>query len=111
MQPPIAERELTLRRPNGTEETIRVLLWKPELRHERAWEVDFEIQGPGSEVNRSHGAGIDAFQALYDALHLIPILMDNLAVLGTVSAHGDGWHWFPAIPQLTKPRTGEPRSE
>ncbi|WP_437640589.1 DUF6968 family protein [Sorangium sp. So ce854] len=111
MQLPIAERELTLKRPDGTEQAIRVLLWKPEFRHERGWEVDFEIRGPGGEVTRSHGSGLDAFQALYGALHMIPILMDGLSVLGQVSAHEDDWHWFPAIPQLTKPTPQKPPSE
>ena len=111
MQLPIAERDLTLKRPDGTEQAIRVLLWKPEFRNERGWEVDFEIRGPGGDVTRSHGSGLDAFQALYGALHMIPILMDGFSALGQVSAHEDDWHWFPAIPQLTKPTPGKSHSE
>ena len=99
---PMAERELMLRRPDGTEEQMRVLLWKPVFRGSKwGWEADVEVHS-GSHVTHSHGDGIDAFQALYGALHQITAIMDATEEDGRITMPNDDWHWLPAV-HLGKP--------
>ncbi|WP_441285634.1 DUF6968 family protein [Sorangium sp. KYC3313] len=101
----IAERTLVLTLPNGTEELIHVRLWAPEHRPSvMCWEADVEVDGAG-DTDKSHGVGIDAFQALYSALFLIPSMLVKYEDVGRISWLGDEWLGFPAF-KLTRPKAG-----
>ncbi|WP_436606726.1 DUF6968 family protein [Sorangium sp. So ce1036] len=85
MPDPIAERILTLTRPSGTQESIHVRVWAPEYRAAAlCWEADVEVAGAG-DTHKSHGAGLDAFQALYGALYLIPTMLSKYEAAGRLS--------------------------
>ncbi|AGP40218.1 DUF6968 family protein [Sorangium cellulosum] len=93
----IAERTLELTLPSGTQEGIRVRVWAPEYSpYFRCWVADVEVAGAG-DTDKSHGAGIDAFQALYSALHLIPAMLVKYEDDGRLSWLGEGWTGVPAI--------------
>jgi hypothetical protein len=92
-----AERELDLRRPDGTSQPVRVRLFTPQDRHEHGWVADIEIHGPGDEMNRSHGSSVDAFQALETALRLIPVMLGKLSLLGDLYLGDEPGHHFPSI--------------
>jgi hypothetical protein len=99
MSHPIAERTVTLTRPSGTQESIRVRLWAPEFRPPAlCWVADVEVTGAG-DTDKSNGAGMDAFQALYGALNLIPAMLNKYQAAGRLSWLEDGWVGFPPIKQ------------
>ncbi|WP_437524494.1 DUF6968 family protein [Sorangium sp. So ce726] len=98
----IAQRTLELTFPNGTNESIRVRLWSPEYRpHAMCWEADVEVAGAG-DAHKTHGVGIDAFQALHSALHLIPSMLVKYEGVGRLSWLDAKWLGFPEI-KLTEP--------
>ncbi|WP_437999578.1 hypothetical protein WMF26_06350 [Sorangium sp. So ce185] len=73
----IAERTLELTLPSGTQESIRVRVWAPQYRPRPSapfWEADVEVAGAG-KAHKTQGVGVDAFQALYSALFLIPAML------------------------------------
>jgi hypothetical protein len=97
-----AERELVLKRPDGTSESVRVRLFTPEDQQERGWESAVEILGPGDEVSRSHGAGIDAFQALEGALIVLHSMLGRYSLIGELhfcDEPGHGLPFFPRTPE------------
>lgn len=97
MPDPIAERTLTLTRPNGSQENIQVRLWAPEYRPAAlCWEADVEVAGAGDR-HKSHGAGVDAFQALYGALYLIPTMLSKVEAAGRLSRLEMDCVGFPEI--------------
>ncbi|MGK3959513.1 hypothetical protein WME99_23350 [Sorangium sp. So ce136] len=100
----IAERTLELTLPSGTQESIRVRVWAPEYRPSPSapfWEADVEVAGAGKS-HKTQGVGIDAFQALYSALHLIPAMLVNYEDDGRLSWLGEMWTGFPEF-KLTAP--------
>ncbi|WP_437586505.1 DUF6968 family protein [Sorangium sp. So ce1000] len=98
----IAERTISRTLPNGAKESIRVRLWEPEYRPSAlCWEADVEVAGAG-EAHKTHGVGIDAFQALYGALHLIPAMLSTYEEYGQLSWFDEAWTGFPEI-KLTEP--------
>ncbi|WP_437930176.1 hypothetical protein WMF37_13395 [Sorangium sp. So ce291] len=97
MTGPIAERNITLTLPSGIQESIRVRVWAPEYRPAvLCWEADVEVTGAG-DTDKSHGAGIDAFQALYGALYLIPTMLSKYEDIGRLSWIEEAWIGFPEI--------------
>ncbi|WP_437732190.1 DUF6968 family protein [Sorangium sp. So ce1335] len=98
----IAERTIELALPNGTRESIRVRLWAPEYSpFFRSWVADVEVAGAGHN-HKTHGVGIDAFQALYSALYLIPVMLDDYREDGRLSWLDEEWLGFPEF-NLTAP--------
>ncbi|WP_437893967.1 hypothetical protein WME95_32170 [Sorangium sp. So ce327] len=98
----IAERTIELTLPSGTQESIRVRVWAPEYSPSlRSWVADVEVAGAGHN-HKTHGTGIDAFQALYSALFLIPVMLDHYKEDGRLSWLDAEWLGFPEI-KLTEP--------
>jgi hypothetical protein len=98
----IAERTIELTLPSGTQESIRVRVWAPEYNPSmRGWVADVEVAGAGHN-HKTHGTGIDAFQALYCALFLIPVMVDHYKEDGRLSWLNEEWLGFPEI-KLTEP--------
>lgn len=94
---PFAERELNLKKKDGTLHPVRVRVLSPEDRGERGWEADIEILGPGDEVSLSRGSGIDGFQALESALFILPVLMGKFLVDGELCLGDEPGAHFPSI--------------
>ena len=103
----IAERTISLTLPGGTRESIRVRVWAPEYRPRPSTpfgEADVEVAGAGRS-HKTQAVGLDAFQALYSAIHLIPAMLDSYEDDGRLSWLDDPWTGFPEF-TLTKPETG-----
>jgi hypothetical protein len=94
---PIAERELNLKRPDGTRQPVRICISSPEDRRERGWVADIEVHGPGDEVSRSSGSGIDGLQALEGALHMIPIMLGKVSLMGELCLGDEPGTHFASI--------------
>ncbi|WP_437809352.1 DUF6968 family protein [Sorangium sp. So ce1078] len=73
----------------------------PPLPSARCWEADVEVAGAG-ESHKTHGVGIDAFQALYSALSLLPAMLVNYEEDGRLSWLDEEWTGFPEL-KLTAP--------
>lgn len=100
----IAERTIELTLPSGTQGSIRVRVWAPEYRPRPSapfWEADVEVAGAG-KTHKTNGVGLDAFQALYSALQLIPSMLVIYQDLGRLSWLDDEWLGFPEL-KLTPP--------
>lgn len=77
-------------------------MWAPEYSpFFRSWVADVEVAGAGHN-HKTHGTGIDAFQALYSALFLIPVMLDHYKEDGRLSWFNEEWLGFPEI-KLTAP--------
>lgn len=95
-----AERELALKRADGTSQPVLVRLYAPEDRGERGWESDIEILGPGDEVSRSHGDGIDAFQALEGALVVLHAMLGRYSLMGELYFCDEPGHGLPFMRRI-----------
>ncbi|XXT24781.1 hypothetical protein WME94_24935 [Sorangium sp. So ce429] len=93
----LGERELTLKRKDGSEEKVIVRLGHPYLSR-GYWRAPCEIVGPKGAVQRRSGSGEDSIQALTNLLYLVPILMESVAEEGEFhTQEGATGHWFPRI--------------
>jgi hypothetical protein len=93
----IAERELTLKKLDGTKTQVIVRMGAPEPASDGGWTSPVEIVAPNEDPVRFSGSGVDAFQAVTSALYLIPIHIVKLSQLGALSFSGESGHWFPRI--------------
>ncbi|WP_437763560.1 hypothetical protein WME77_36830 [Sorangium sp. So ce764] len=93
----LGERELMLKRKDGSEEKVIVRLGHPYLSRGH-WRAPCEIVGPKGTVQRRFGSGEDSIQALTHLLYLVPILLDSVADEGNFcTQEGATGHWFPRI--------------
>ncbi|MGK3963468.1 hypothetical protein WMF38_04680 [Sorangium sp. So ce118] len=93
----LGERELTLKRKDGSEEKVIVRLGHPYLSR-GYWRAPCEIVGPKGAVQRRSGSGEDSIQALTNLLYLVPILLESVAEEGEFhTQEGATGHWFPRI--------------
>jgi hypothetical protein len=95
MREPIAEQELTLKRPTGVEQKVIVRMWPPERGERGTYECRAEIELVGEEPIRFSGEGADAFQAITFAMSRIPICMARIDASGGLSLEWDNAHQFP----------------
>ncbi|XXY49343.1 hypothetical protein WME91_55970 [Sorangium sp. So ce269] len=93
----LGERELTLKRKDGSEDKVIVRLGHPYLSR-GYWRAPCEIVGPKGAVQRRSGSGEDSIQALTNLLYLVPILLESVAEEGEFhTQEGATGHWFPRI--------------
>jgi hypothetical protein len=101
MGEPIAERELTVKRPPGIEQKVTVRLWAPEREERGGYACRAEIDAKGEEPIQFSGEGADAFQAITFALCRIPMRLIRLDESGELSLEWERCHPFP--PGLLRP--------
>ncbi|WP_437276157.1 hypothetical protein WME90_33605 [Sorangium sp. So ce375] len=93
----LGERELTLKRKDGSEEKVVVRLGHPYLSRGH-WRAPCEIVGPKGAVQRRFGTGEDSIQALTHLLYLVPIILESVAEEGEFfTQEGATGHWFPRV--------------
>jgi hypothetical protein len=57
------------------------------------WSAPYGIYGPGEETLEKSAFGEDSMQALALALHVLPVLLENMyAQRGVLTCHGDPWN-------------------
>lgn len=101
MHDPIAEQELTLRRPTGGEQKAICRIWPPERNEYGGYECRAEIAVPGEELIRFSAIGADAFQAITLTMCRIPMSLLRFEASPELSSQDLYEHWFP--PALVRP--------
>lgn len=88
----VASRTLDFLEPGGAHpRQIRIVLGKPEQEGDH-WIAPYGIYGPEEEAREYRTTGEDSMQAVFHALHILPVLVERLFNgRGALSCYEGAW--------------------